>query len=76
MLVSWIFKIEPQTLQAIKANAHLLEKIAVERIQVEWIKLLLGKNVVQGLDAFISAGYAIVLQYYQHRGSACFRIVS
>ena len=47
------FKIEPQTLQAIKANAHLLEKIAVERIQVEWIKLLLGKNVVQGLDAFL-----------------------
>ncbi|WP_282708967.1 CCA tRNA nucleotidyltransferase [Ligilactobacillus sp. Marseille-Q7487] len=47
------FKIEKQTLQAIVQNAPLLEKIAVERIHVEWIKLLKGKAPSQGLQAFI-----------------------
>lgn len=50
------FSIEENTLEAIRQNAPLLEKIAVERIQVEWVKLLLGKNVLQGLKAFLETG--------------------
>ena len=48
------FKIEKQTFAAIKQNAPLLEKIAVERIQVEWLKLLEGKAPLQGLEAFLA----------------------
>lgn len=48
------FSIEVNTLQAIQQNAHLLEKIAVERIHVEWIKLLLGKQPKCGLEAFVT----------------------
>lgn len=48
------FVIETKTLQAIQQNAHLLEKIAVERIHVEWIKLLLGKRPTRGLEAFVA----------------------
>ena len=38
------FKIDEPTKQGIKDNAPLLEKIAVERIRVEFEKLLLGQN--------------------------------
>ena len=44
------FKVELDTFNAIKKNSHLLEKIAIERIHVEWVKLLLGKNPKQGLQ--------------------------
>ncbi|KRL04359.1 CCA tRNA nucleotidyltransferase [Liquorilactobacillus oeni] len=47
------FKIEERTLAAIQTNAKLLEKIAVERIHVEWAKLMLGKNPQRGLNAFL-----------------------
>lgn len=47
------FKLEEQTKQAIMANASLLTKIAVERIHVEWVKLMLGKNPNQGLTEFL-----------------------
>lgn len=50
------FAIEPQTLAAIKQNAPLLQKIAVERIHEEWQKLLLGKTVKSGLQPFIQTG--------------------
>ncbi|EJE98469.1 CCA tRNA nucleotidyltransferase [Liquorilactobacillus mali] len=47
------FEIETTTLEAVTNNAHLLEKIAVERINVEWIKLLLGKNPKKGIVGFL-----------------------
>lgn len=47
------FSIEEETKQAMKRHAPLLEHIAVERIQVEWIKLLLGKARKQGLASFL-----------------------
>lgn len=47
------FSIEEGTKQAMKRHAPLLEHIAVERIQVEWIKLLLGKARKQGLASFL-----------------------
>lgn len=48
------FEIEAETLKSIKKNAPLLEKIAVERIQVEFEKLLTGKWRQEGLKAMIS----------------------
>lgn len=47
------FQIEPGTLAGMSQNAALLEKIAVERIQVEFEKLLLGKAVQNGLAAML-----------------------
>ena len=47
------FEIEATTLKAVAENAYLLEKIAVERINVEWTKLLLGKNPKKGITGFI-----------------------
>lgn len=50
------FDIEEGTLSAISYNASLLEKIAVERIQVEFIKLMLGKARSKGLKIMIETG--------------------
>lgn len=47
------FAIEKNTLEAIRHNAHLLQNVAVERIHVEWIKLLLGKNPKTALKDFL-----------------------
>ncbi|MGN1282740.1 MAG: CCA tRNA nucleotidyltransferase [Limosilactobacillus sp.] len=50
------FAIDAATLAGIKQNAPLLAKIAVERIQVEFEKLLLGQQPVSGLKDFIATG--------------------
>lgn len=47
------FTIESETLEAIKDFHPLLEKISVERISVEFTKLLLGKNRKKALLPFI-----------------------
>lgn len=44
------FRIAPETLAGIEDNAPLLAKIAVERTQVEFEKLLLGVNPSAGLS--------------------------
>lgn len=48
------FKIDEQTLNGINDNGELLTKIAVERIETEFTKLLLGQNPQRGLHDFIS----------------------
>lgn len=50
------FQMEEKTEAAIHDNAHLLDKIAVERIHVEWIKTLLGKRPQLGIQKFVSTG--------------------
>lgn len=50
------FVIDQPTLAGIRENAPLLSKIAVERIQVEFEKLLLGQRPVSGLKDFIDTG--------------------
>lgn len=50
------FVIDKSTLKGIVNNAQLLEKIAIERIQVEFTKLLLGLNPAKGLRDFIDTG--------------------
>lgn len=47
------FNIEDATLKGITDNGELLTKIAVERIEVEFSKLLLGLNPPKGLQYFI-----------------------
>lgn len=48
------FTIEKETLQSITENAHLLDKIAVERIQIEFEKLLIGQWRSKGINALIT----------------------
>lgn len=48
------FEIEEETLKSIKDNAALLDKIAIERIQIEFQKLLTGEWRQEGLKAMIT----------------------
>lgn len=47
------FEIEADTLLSIKENAKLLKKIAVERIQIEFEKLLVSGWSARGLEALV-----------------------
>lgn len=47
------FNIEEDTEVAIEKNHQLLKKIAIERIYIEWVKLLMGVNRQKGLQPFI-----------------------
>ena len=47
------FQIESETMVSIRENAPLLEKIAVERIQIEFEKLLIGQWHTIGLAAML-----------------------
>ena len=46
------FSIEPQTANSILRNRQLLSKVAAERIRVEFVKLLCGKNAAKILDDY------------------------
>ena len=48
------FAIDPATQRGIEEHGELLTKIAVERIEVEFSKLLLGTNPKRGLDYFLA----------------------
>ncbi|GKQ42731.1 CCA-adding enzyme [Companilactobacillus sp. RD055328] len=48
------FVIEEETLKAIELNAELLEKISVERINTEFVKMLLAKNWQLGYKNFLT----------------------
>lgn len=50
------FVIEIKTLDAISENSPLLAKISVERILVEFQKMMLGKNPNQGLKDMLETG--------------------
>lgn len=50
------FQIDPATLQGVTDNGALLEKIAIERIAVEFTKLLRGLNPQRGLEYFLETG--------------------
>lgn len=50
------FVIEDKTLLAINKEAPLLEKIAIERINVEFTKMLMGQAAAKGLFAFTKTG--------------------
>lgn len=50
------FNIDVATEQGIKENAPLLSKIAVERIRVEFEKMMMGQNPTVGLAKFLETG--------------------
>lgn len=50
------FEIDPDTWSAIKANAHLLENIAIERVQVEFNKILTSPMRRRGMELLVESG--------------------
>lgn len=50
------FHLEADTFYAIVVNAHLLTNIAIERTRVELVKMMTGKYLLQGMEAFIESG--------------------
>lgn len=50
------FKLEEATFTSIKENQALLAKISVERITIEFVKMLLGKHRDRGLKMFVATG--------------------
>src|SRR5699024_1957460 len=50
------FHLEPATKEAICEHHALLSKIAVERIQAEFTKLLMGPGRKEGLQTFVETG--------------------
>lgn len=48
------FKLTPETFTAIKENHALLAKISIERINVEFVKLLLGSNRRAGIEMLLA----------------------
>lgn len=49
------FTIENDTLLAIEENSQLLTHVSVERIQIEFVKLMLGTSRNNGFDVFMSS---------------------
>jgi len=50
------FEIEPSTWQAVCENAHLLEKISIERVQAEFSKILVSSRRRKGLELLVQSG--------------------
>ena len=55
------FEIEPETFEAMKSMASRIEIISAERIQAEFVKLMLGKNPRLGLEALVDSGLAALV---------------
>jgi poly(A) polymerase len=55
------FEIEPETFDAMRAMAGRIEIISAERIQAEFVKLMLGKNPRLGLEALVDSGLAAIV---------------
>ena len=68
------FTLEKQTRQAISDNAQLLTKIAVERIHVEWVKLMLGKASDNALTEFIKTKMYLYCPCFKNHESSLEKI--
>ncbi len=55
------FEIEDVTWDAICGNAHLLERVSIERIQAEFSKILVSSNRRRGLELLVDSG---LIQYF------------
>lgn len=67
------FKLEQETAIAIQENHPLLEKISVERINVEFIKMLLGKERSVGIKTFVETQCYIYCPGLREYGEALLR---
>ncbi|MDR1012879.1 MAG: CCA tRNA nucleotidyltransferase [Lactobacillales bacterium] len=61
------FMVENTTYQAIKKNVYLLEKISVERIQAEFLQLMLGKFRNKGLQFFFKSKTFLYVPFLQQK---------
>lgn len=61
------FTIEPATFASLKKMAPLLEKIAVERIHSEFIKMMLSTHWQQGWSQFVSSGLIQYAPFFKTR---------
>ena len=52
------FEIEPATFAAMTAMAERIEIISAERVQTEFVKLMLGAHPRRGLEALVESGLA------------------
>ncbi len=62
------FKIEEKTLAAIAEFHPLLEKISVERITIEFVKMLLGVNRQGGLAPLLKQNAINIVPNYENKG--------
>lgn len=52
------FEIEPETFEAMRNMVDRIEIISAERVQAEFVKLMLGKNPRKGLEVLVDSGLA------------------
>ncbi len=52
------FEIEPETFEAMSSMVERIDIISAERIQTEFVKLMLGKNPRKGLEVLVDSGLA------------------
>jgi len=55
------FEIEPETFDAMSSMASRIEIISAERVQAEFVKLMLGKFPRKGLTALVDSGLAEIV---------------
>ncbi|MGM9903869.1 tRNA nucleotidyltransferase/poly(A) polymerase [Enterococcus sp. 10A9_DIV0425] len=67
------FQLEAETAKAIQENHALLEKISVERMNVEFTKMLLGNYRSAGLKAFVETQCYIYCPGLREAGEALLR---
>ncbi|WP_105956296.1 CCA tRNA nucleotidyltransferase [Apilactobacillus quenuiae] len=60
------FNIESDTFNAIKRHSSLLEKIAIERIYVEFIKMMKGLRPKQGIDDMLSTDMYLHVPFFDN----------
>lgn len=61
------FQIEKQTCQAIKENSYILQKISIERVHDEFIKMMLGKHQHLAILSFLETNlYRYCPGFLQH----------
>ncbi|MEY4320922.1 MAG: hypothetical protein RLZZ471_863 [Actinomycetota bacterium] len=52
------FEIEPETFEAMRNMVDRIDIISAERVQAEFVKLMLGKNPRKGLEVLVDSGLA------------------
>lgn len=68
------FTLEPRTFEAIYDNHQLLAKISVERITIEFVKLLLGAHRNSALKAFVATECYLYCPGLKQAGEALLRM--
>ncbi|MGX7195488.1 CCA tRNA nucleotidyltransferase [Enterococcus olivae] len=70
------FELDEETFDSILENHELLAKISVERITIEFVKLLLGKHRQQGLEMFVQTQCYLYCPELQNAKEALLRFAN